>query len=60
MYETPLNSKTVTLKLKRIDVCNLMLACTALSDSAPETSKWSTLHDKLKTIIDEFDKKQGY
>ena len=61
MFETPLNQKTVTLKLKRIEVCDLMLACTALDSSTPEdTQKWAKLHDKLKAILDEFDKKQGY
>lgn len=50
------NEKTVTLKLKRIDVCNLLLATTALSDGE-NREHWKVLHDKLKQILDEFDEK---
>lgn len=60
MFETPLNQKVVSLKLKRIEVCDLMLSCTALSDATENTKKWDDLHDKLQEILKEFDKKQGY
>ena len=60
MFETSLNQKTVSLKLKRIEVCDLMLACTVLSDNIENTKKWNDLHDKLQGILKEFDKKQGY
>ena len=50
------NEKTVTLKLKRIDVCNLMMACTALSQEE-NREHWKDLHDKLKEIIKDFDEK---
>lgn len=60
MFETPLNLKTVHLKLKRIEVCDLMLACTVLSDANGNTKKWADLHDKLMGILKEFDEKQGY
>ena len=64
MIETPLNQKTVTVKIKRIELCDLILSCTACSISAKESGetgkKWDDLHDKLKAILDEFDKKQGY
>lgn len=60
MFETPLNQKTVTVKIKRIELCDLMLACTAISDGCKETKKWGELHDKLKQILDDFDQKQGY
>ena len=49
-----LNRRTVTLKLQRIDVCDLLIACTAVGDSS-SAGKWSKLHDKLKAILDEFD-----
>ena len=49
-----LNRRTVTLKLQRIDVCDLLIACTAAADSSG-ANKWNKLHDKLKTILDEFD-----
>lgn len=54
--KTPYNEKTVTLKLKRIDVCNLLLATTALSDGE-NREHWKVLHDKLKEILEEFDDK---
>lgn len=60
MIETPLNLKTVSLKLKRIEVCDLMLACTVLSDATENTKKWNDLHDKLSKILKEYDEKQGY
>ena len=64
MFETPINQKTINLKLKRIEACDLLLACAAISEAlvkdGQNAKKWDTLHDKLKTIIDEFDKKQGF
>lgn len=52
------NQKTVTLKLTRHDVCDLLLACSALDKSTDEnTKKWNELHDKLKDILDDFDSK---
>lgn len=50
------NEKTMTLKLKRIDVCNLILACTIIS-SESDATKWRRLHDTLKQALDEFDEK---
>lgn len=50
------NEKTVTLKLKRIDVCNLLIATTSLKHST-NADKWGVLHDKLMEIINEFDEK---
>lgn len=64
MFETPLNQKTVSLKLKRIEICDLLLACTAISDSQKRdgqtAQKWDDLHNKLEAILEEFDKKHGY
>lgn len=54
--KTPLNQKTVTLKLKRIEVCNLLIACTALSDGE-HREHWKELHDKLEEILNEFDER---
>lgn len=56
MFGLPLNEKTVTLKLKRIDVCNLILATNALADDV-DAEKWKLLHDKLRQILDDFDKR---
>ena len=55
---TPLNQRTVTLKLKRIDVCNLLLATTSLSEDE-NREHWKALHDKLKEILDDFDAKNA-
>ena len=60
MFETPLNGRTVTVKIKRIELCDLLLACTALSDATENTKKWDDLHEKLKKILDDFDAKQGF
>ena len=54
-YE-PYNQKTVTLKLKRAELCDLLLATTSLKHST-NAEKWGTLHDKLKEILDDFDDK---
>lgn len=52
------NQKTVTVKLQRIEVCDLLLACTAVAAES-EAKKWNELHDKLAAILDEFDQKNG-
>lgn len=53
-----LNEKTVTLKLKRIEVCDLLIATTASKHSSG-AEKWERLHDKLAEILHEFDKKHA-
>lgn len=61
MFKTPLNGKTVTVKMKRIDLCDLLIACTALDAATDEnTTKWTKLHDRLKEILDDFDSKQEF
>lgn len=54
--KTPINQSTVTLKLQRIDICNLILATTSLKHST-HAEKWGLLHDKLKQLLDDFDSK---
>ena len=54
--KTPHNYKTVTMKLARIELCDLLLATTALKHETKAT-KWHYLHDKLKAILDDFDEK---
>lgn len=59
MFKTPSNMKTVTVKIRRIELCDLLLACTALDKASSEkTTKWAKLHDKLKEVLDDFDGKQ--
>ena len=56
MFRTPLNQRTVTVKIKRAELCDLLLACT-LIDRASDGQKWAKLHDKLKAVLDDFDRK---
>ena len=52
------NEKTVTLKLKRIEVCDLLLATTLIANESDAT-KWHRLHDKLKEILEAFDEQNS-
>ena len=56
--KTPLNQRTVTLQLKRIDVCNLLLATSVLSDGE-NRGHWKVLHNTLSEILDDFDAKNA-
>lgn len=62
MFKTPLNQRTVTLKLKRRDVVDLLVACAACGESAlkgGETCrKWDYLHAVLQQQLIAFDEKQ--
>lgn len=52
------NYKSVDLCLTRIDICDLLLACCAASERANDGGKkWDRLHEKLKDILNDFDKK---
>lgn len=61
MFETPINQKTVTVKIKRIELCDLLIACAAVSTAVKESGetgkKWDDLHDKLEAILQDFDEK---
>ena len=48
------NAKTVNLKLRRGEVCDLLLALGYTSDGA-NADKWDKLHDKIKLILQEWD-----
>lgn len=50
------NEMTVNVKIKRIELCDLLLACTAVYEETG-AEKWSQLHDKLNTILEQFDEK---
>ena len=57
--KTSLNERTVSVKIRRIDLCDLLLACTVLDcKTDPDTKKWAKLHDKLAAILEDFDSKQ--
>lgn len=51
------NQFKTTIEVRRIDICNLMLACTLTGQSANDGGKkWERLHDELKRQLDELDK----
>lgn len=53
-----LNQKTMTVKLRRIDVCDLLLACSCADRNADDGSeKWKKLHDVLMKQLEAFDAK---
>lgn len=56
--ETMPNQRMVSLKLRRGDIFNLMLACTSLSQG-PNRTHWKELYDKLSAILIEFDTKNN-
>lgn len=63
MFETPINEKTVTIKLKHRYIVDLLLACetvgmAALAGHEP-AKKWDYLHDLIREQLDAFDKKHG-
>lgn len=50
------NQFETTIRLRRIDICDLMLACLAAEQTANDGGKkWAELHDKLKKQLDELD-----
>lgn len=65
--KTPRNQRTVTVKMARVDLCNLLIACTSANAIARqnatdrgenvERTHWDDLHDLLKEQLDAFDKK---
>lgn len=50
-----LNGRTIKTNFKRIELCDLMIACTAL-EIETGAEKWATLHDKIEHVIAEFDR----
>ncbi len=50
------NEFKTTLQVKRIDICDLMLACLAAKDLANDSgTKWDRLHDELERQLNELD-----
>ncbi len=50
------NNFETTLKVKRIDICDLMLACLAVKElSSDAGAKWERLHDSLKEQLNALD-----
>lgn len=56
-----LNEMNMTLTLKRLDVCDLELACLAAKELAnDEGKKWDRLYKVLKEQLKAFDESMGY
>lgn len=50
------NQFVTTLRLRRIDICDLMIACTMAGELANDGGrKWHRLHDELKRQLEELD-----
>lgn len=54
MFTTNPNDRTVNVKVTRGELCRLLIVLTL----AGEGDSWKKLHDKLKTQLEEFDRKQ--
>ncbi len=57
------NNRTVTLKLARHEVIDLMLICNTIAYQLQQTDpasmkKWNKLHDKIRDQLEQYDKKQ--
>lgn len=63
MPKLPLNERTVTVTMKRIELCDLLIACTNLAylmnQTGNSSAKWNKLHNILAEALKEFDKEQG-
>ena len=57
------NSKTVTVKISRRELCDILIATTSIANSLKDEGhtarKWESLHDKLKEQLAAFDEKNG-
>lgn len=49
------NEFKTTLQVRRIDICDLMLACSLAGFRFTGAEKWNKLHDELKRQLDELD-----
>ena len=51
------NESETSIKARRIDICDLMMACTLAKQAANDGGrKWDKLHDLLKSQLDELDR----
>lgn len=54
-----MNEKNMTVTMKRIDICDMMLACTIITQrleaEGHTAKKWRRLHAQLKAALDSFD-----
>lgn len=50
------NQKNVQMNLRRIDICDLEIACSMMAQETG-ADKWFDLHEKLANILADFDEK---
>ena len=64
MDETMLNERSVTVTMKRLELCDLLLACSnmvyLLTQNGGNAEKWHALHVHLRDELERFDQEQGY
>lgn len=55
-----MNDRIYDLKIRRIEICDLLIACThcayCFEPGSPSFQKWSDLHDKLNEQLAKLDK----
>ncbi len=49
------NHRTMTMKLSRHEVCDLLIALAAAKD-ASNAKRWEELHDRIRSMLADFDK----
>lgn len=49
------NMRTVTLKLQRHEVCDLLLAVSVAFEESNNANRWVSLHQRIKDQLDAFD-----
>ena len=64
MDDVMLNERTLTVTMKRKDLCDLLKACSSieylLRQNGETAVKWHALHEHLREALEAFDKEQGY
>lgn len=56
MMKTPRNQRTITVKMKRLELCDLLVALSVVTENGA-SDKYKRLHDELIKQLDEFDEK---
>lgn len=51
------NRRTVKMQLERREMVDLLIALDAVCEGVPNDTKWQSLHDKLRQMLDEADRK---
>lgn len=52
------NENEMTITLKRIDICDLLLACISADEISGGAKKWMKLHDNIKEQLTKADNEQ--